>query len=131
MRWFKFLQFVFLFLLVVSVPFAKQWRQGPTGGATGGIEGLVLDQAGMPVAQARVQACNTMYGGCTSTLSESSGSYRIDGLAAGRYSLWAEAKMHTSEWTPLVIVEEGQLTRHDIQLRRDIPTMSVLPATVP
>jgi len=89
-----------------------------------------MDQVGMPIAQARIQACNTMYGGCTSTVSEPSGSYRIDGLAAGRYSLWAEARMHTSEWTPVIIVEEGQMTRHDIQLRRDIPTMTVVPATV-
>jgi len=126
MHRFKFLPFVFLFLLAISVPFAKQWRQGTTGG----IEGLIMDQVGMPIAQARIQACNTMYGGCTSTVSEPSGSYRIDGLAAGRYSLWAEARMHTSEWTPVIIVEEGQMTRHDIQLRRDIPTMTVVPATV-
>ena len=131
MQRFKFLPLFFLFLLMVSVPFAKQWRQGAPNSATGGIEGVVMDQAGMPIAQARLQACNTMRGDCTSTLSEASGSYRIDGLVAGRYSLWAEAKMHNSEWTPMVIVEEGQMTRHDIQLRREIPTMSVLPTTVP
>ena len=130
MRWLKFLSLVFFFLLATSVPFAKQWRQDAIGGAKGGIEGLVMDQAGMPIAQARVQACNTMYGGCTSTISEPSGSYRIDGLVAGRYSIWAEARMHTSEWTPVIIVEEGQMTRHDIQLRREIPTISVEPATV-
>lgn len=126
MRRYRFLPLVFLLLLAVSVPFAKQWRQG--GSATGGIEGLVTDQADMPVARASVQACNTMRGGCTSALSDPSGFYRIEGLAAGRYSLWTEAKLHTSEWTPMVIVEEGQLTRHDIHLRREIPTMSVQPA---
>ena len=130
MHRFKFLPLFFLFLLTVSVPFAKQWRPGPLNTATGGIEGLVMDQVGMPIAQARVQVCNTMRGDCTSTLSEPSGSYRVDGLVAGRYSLWAEAKMHNSEWTPMLIVEEGQMTRHDIQLRREIPTMSVLPTTV-
>ena len=131
MRWFKFFSFIFTFLLMVSVPFAKQWRPGPIGqGATGGIEGLVVDQAGMPIAHARLQACNTIRGDCTSTLSEPSGFYRIDGLVAGRYSLWAEAKMHNSEWTPFVIVEEGQMTRHDIQLRREIPTITALPTTV-
>jgi Carboxypeptidase regulatory-like domain len=131
MRWLKFLPLVFFFLLATSVPFAKQWRQDAIGGAKGGIEGLVMDQAGMPIAQARVQACNTMYGGCTSTISEPSGSYRIDGLVAGRYSIWAEARMHTSEWTPVIIVEEGQMTRHDIQLRREIPTMTIQPTTMP
>lgn len=130
MHRFRFLPFFFLFLLMASVPFAKQWRQGPTGSATGGIEGLVMDQAGIPIAQARLQACNTMRGDCSSTLSDTNGSYRIEGLVQGRYSLWAEAKMHNSEWTPMLIVEEGQMTRHDIQLRREIPTMSVLPSTV-
>jgi hypothetical protein len=130
MRWFKFFPLVLLLLLATSVPFAKQWHQDANLGAKGGIEGLVTDQIGMPIAQARVQVCNTMYGGCTSTTSEPSGSYRIDGLVAGRYSLWAEAKMHTSEWTPMIVVEEGLITRHDIQLRRDIPTMSVQPDTV-
>jgi hypothetical protein len=131
MQRFKFLPLVFFLVLATSVPFAKQWRQDPTGSAKGGIEGLVMDQVGMPIAQARVQACNTMYGGCASTISEPSGSYRIEGLVAGRYSIWAEARMHTSEWTPVIVVEEGQMTRHDIQLRREIPTMSVRPATVP
>ena len=130
MRCFKFFPLVLLLLLATSVPFAKQWRQDANLGAKGGIEGLVTDQIGMPIGQARVQVCNTMYGGCTGTLSEPSGSYRIDSLVAGRYSLWAEAKMHTSEWTPMLIVEEGLITRHDIQLRRDIPTMSVQPDTV-
>jgi hypothetical protein len=130
MHRFRFLPFFFLFLLMASVPFAKQWRQGPTGDSTGGIEGLVVDQAGIPIAQARLQACNTMRGDCRITLSDTSGSYRIDGLVPGRYSLWAEARMHNSEWTPMLIVEEGQMTRHDIQLRREIPTMSVLPTTV-
>jgi hypothetical protein len=130
MHRFRFLPFFFLFLLMASVPFAKQWRPGPAGGANGGIEGLVMDQIGMPIAQARVQVCNTMRGDCSSTFSDTSGSYRIEGLVPGRYSLWAEAKMHNSEWTPMLIVEEGQMTRHDIQLRREIPTMSVLPTTV-
>ena len=124
MRWFKVLSYVLLFLMIASVPYAKQWRQE----LTGGIEGVVLDQAGIPIAQARIQACNTMRGGCSATVSTPNGAYRIEGLEAGRYSLWAEARMHNSEWTPMIIVEEGQMTRHDIQLRREIPTITALPS---
>src|SRR5271165_4923898 len=105
MRRFRFFPLVCLLLLGISVPFAKQWRQS----STGGIEGLIVDQIGMPIARASVQACNTMHGGCAGVLSDPSGYYRIEGLAAGRYSLWAEAKMHMSEWTPLIVVEEGQM----------------------
>ena len=126
MRWSKFLRFSLLFLVVMSVPFAKQFRQG----STGRIEGVVFDQIGMPIEQARVQACNTMSGDCSSTFSELSGFYRLDRLPPGRYSLWAEAKMHNSEWIPMVIVEEGQVTRYDIQLRREIPTMTARPSSV-
>jgi Carboxypeptidase regulatory-like domain len=106
--------------LAVTVPLPKH---APQSGA-GGIEGLVTDQADMPIAMATVQACNTMQGGCVSVLSQPNGFYGITGLIAGRYSLWAEAKRHSSEWMPMVIVEEGKTTRQDIRLTREIPTMA-------
>jgi len=124
MRWLKLLPLGLLVLLAVSVPFAKQWRQS----GTGGIEGFVTDQANIPVGQASIQVCNTMRGGCAGALSELNGYYRIDGLIGGRYTLWAEAKRHSSEWMPVIIVEDGQITRQDIQLRREIPTITVQPA---
>ncbi len=105
--------------VAVSISFATQvLRRG-----SGGIEGMIVDQANIPVAMAHVQACDTMRGGCLSVLSRPDGFYRITGLAAGRYSLWAEANRHNSEWMPMVFVEEGQITRQDIQLTREIPTM--------
>jgi hypothetical protein len=118
MRGFKFAVLLML-PLVVSISLATQVLHG----GSGGIEGLVVDQANMPIAMASMQVCDTMRGGCVSVLSRSSGFYRIIGLAAGRYSLWAEANRHTSEWMPMIYVEEGQITRQDIQLVREIPTL--------
>jgi len=96
----------------------------------GSIEGLVLDQAGVPVMQAKVEACNVFHGGCISALSQSNGFYRINGLAAGRYSLWAEANRYGCVWMPVIIVEEGRATRQDIELRREIPTFGIQPTTI-
>lgn len=126
MRSFKFIKLVCLFLLLASVPFAKPWREA----STGRIEGLVFDQAGLPIGQARIQACNTMRGDCASAFSDPSGFYRLDRLQPGRYSLWAEARLHNSEWIPMVMVEEAHVTRYDFQLRREIPTMTALPSSV-
>jgi len=126
MHWFKVLPLFLLAVGAVSSPFA---RLLPDGGS-GGIEGLILDQAGMPVMQAKVQACNVMQGGCLGTISQSNGFYRITGLAGGRYSLWAEADRHASVWMPLIVVEEGQTTRQDIELRREIPTLAIPPTTI-
>jgi len=126
MRWFKVLPLFTLALAVLSFPSA---RQLPYAGA-GGIEGVVLDQAGIPIMQAKVQACNVMQGGCLGTVTQYNGFYRISGLAGGRYSLWAEADRHASVWMPLIIVEEGKTTRQDIELRREIPTLAIPPTTI-
>jgi len=124
MRRFKVFSLVAFALAALS--FASLANQMQRGGL-GAIEGLVLDQAGVPVVQAKVEACNVFQGGCVSTLSQSNGFYRIKGLAAGRYSLWAEANRYGSVWMPLIVVDEGQITRQDIELRREIPTFGIQP----
>jgi hypothetical protein len=116
-----FIVFAAIVLLGFKMPFI-------TAPATGSIEGFIIDQAGVPVARARVQASNIFYGGCFTSTSEPNGFYRVAELPGGRYSLWIEAKGHNSEWIPLVVVEEGKATRKDIQLKRDIPTESFVPA---
>jgi len=118
MRWFKGCLLFAFTLAALAVPVAKQFQYG----GAGGVEGTVFDQAGVPVMQAKVQVCNVFTGGCMNTLSENNGFYRIAGLAAGRYSLWAEASRHASVWMPMIIIEEGKMTRLDIQLSREIPT---------
>ena len=83
----------------------------------GPLEGVtILDLANS------VQASNIMHGGVATASSQPNGFYRIVDLVGGRYSLWVEARGHTSEWIPMVIVEEGRATRKDIQLTREIPT---------
>jgi|SRR5581483_1771211 len=128
----KFLLTGCLLLVALSFSIAMGIHQTRGGGIEtyGSIEGSVTDQANLPISGASIEACNIMHGGCMSALTQPNGSYRILALPAGRYSLWAEAKRHTSEWIPSIVVEEGQATRQDIQLRRDIPTMSVEPSTV-
>lgn len=118
MRSLKYLLLILLILLAIAIPLAMRFRQGNTGG----LEGFVLDERGLPIAGATVQASNIMHGGSNTAATQPNGFYRILDLAGGKYSLWAEAKGHTSEWIPMVIVEEGQTTRKDIQLKREIPT---------
>ena len=118
MRNLKYVLLSLLLLLVIAIPLAMRFRPGDTGS----IEGFVLDQAGLPIARATIQASNIMHGGVTTASSQFNGFYRIVDLAGGRYSLWVEAKGHTSELIPTVIVEEGQATRKDIQLKRELPT---------
>jgi hypothetical protein len=112
-------------LIFLAIAFTLAMRLSQRG--TGSIEGFVLDQAGLPVARATVQASNVMHGGVSTASSQPNGFYLIANLGGGRYSLWVEAKGHTSEWIPLVVVEDGQTTRKDIQLKREIPTEETRP----
>ena len=59
MRSFKYLLLILLLLLAIAIPLAMSFRQGNTGS----IEGFVLDQAGIPVVRATVQATNILHGG--------------------------------------------------------------------
>jgi hypothetical protein len=89
----KYLLLILLLLLAIAIPLAMSFRQGRTSN----LEGFVLDQAGLPVAGASVQASNIMHGGVIRASSQSKGFYRHANLDAGRYSLWVEAKGHASE----------------------------------
>jgi protocatechuate 3,4-dioxygenase beta subunit len=117
MRWVRYVLLLALLLLAVSFPLARQVHNAKTGS----IEGMVVDETGAPIAQAMVQACNIMRGGFSTAYSQSNGVYRIAELSPGRYSLWARARAHSAVWIPMVIVEEGQDTRRDIQLQREGP----------
>ena len=112
MRWLSYIVLVLLLLLAIAVPLAKQVQT-----TTGCVEGLIVDENGTPVAGAIVEARNILRGLVSRTESKADGSYRIEDLIPGKYSLWAEASGHTCEWIPMVIVQEGQHARQDFTLR--------------
>jgi hypothetical protein len=119
MRSFKYLLLGLLILLGSAILQAMKFPQG----GTGSIEGFVLDEKGAPIARGSVQALNIMHGGASTASAQANGFYRIVDLAGGRYTLWIEARGYASEQIPMVVVEDGQGTRKDIQLKRE-PTQS-------
>ena len=119
MRGFKNLLLGLLIMLGSAIPQAMKFPQG----GTGTIEGFVLDEKGAPIARGSVQALNIMHGGASTASAQANGFYRIVDLAGGRYTLWIEARGYASEQIPMVVVEDGQATRKDIQLKRE-PTLS-------
>jgi hypothetical protein len=116
MRSFKYLLLALLILLGAAILQAIKLPQG----STGRIEGFVLDENGAPIARVSVQAFNIMHAGVSTASAQANGFYRIVDLAGGRYSLWVEARGYASEQIPVVIVEDGQATRKDIQLKREL-----------
>ncbi len=115
MRSFEYLLLGLLIVLGSPTLQAMKFQQG----GTGRIEGFVLDEKGAPIDRGSVQVLNIMHGGASRASVQSNGFYRIVDLAGGRYSLWIEARGYASEQIPLVVVEEGQATRKDIQLKRE------------
>lgn len=116
MRSFKFLMLALLVLLGAAILQAMKFPQG----SSGWIEGFVLDEKGAPIAQVSVQAFNIIHGGRSTASAQPNGFFRIADLAGGRYSLWVEARGYASEQIPMVIVEDGQATRKDIRLKREL-----------
>ena len=119
MRSFKYLLLGLLILLGSAILQAMKFPQG----GTGSIEGFVLDEKGAPIARGSIHALNIMHGGASTASAQADGFYRIVDLAGGRYTLWIEARGYASEQIPMVVVEDGQATRKDIQLKRE-PTVS-------
>ena len=116
MRSFKYLLLALLIMLGAAILQAMKFPQSNTGR----IEGFVLDDKDAPIARASVQAFDIMHGGASTASAQPNGFFRIVGLAGGRYSLWVEAKGYASEQIPIVIVEDGQATRKNIQLKREL-----------
>ena len=116
MPWLKYALLLLLLLLAISIPLAKQLNQNTPGS----IEGIVVDEIGVSIPQARVEARSMTHQSFYSAVSGSNGFYRFADLRPGKYSLSATAGGHASEWIPLVIVEEGGPTRQDIRLAREV-----------
>jgi hypothetical protein len=112
----KYLLLILLFLVGAAILLGMRFPQG----ASGSIEGFVRDENGTPIARVSIQAFNIMHGETSAASAQLNGFFRIVDIAGGRYSLWIEAKGYTSAHIPMVIVESGQATRKDIQLKRDL-----------
>jgi hypothetical protein len=82
---------------------------------TGSLEGQIRNDKG-PIAQASVEARNTMSGDVSHALSDAAGHYKLEKLRTGRYSLWVQAPGHDSSLIKQVVVESGQTTRRDVRL---------------
>ena len=83
--------------------------------ATRSVEGTVRDATGAPVANARIELLGS--GPVRTATSDARGRYRIDGLAAGRYTLAAQF----TGFAPAAI---------SVELARDVTTADVTLATV-
>jgi len=115
-RWLKYLLLISILLLIGSIPLAMQIE-------TGSIQGTIADDHA-PLAKATVEARNVMTGAVIRTESDIEGHYRIEGLRAGRYSLWVQAAGHDSMWIPEVVVQRGGTARKDVNLVTTHPTTS-------
>ncbi len=118
--WLKYVLLALVLLFLIGAyPLAMQFE-------TGSIQGEITNDLG-PVAKASVEAHNVlmgavMAGAAARTESDAAGTYRLNNLRVGRYSLWVEAAGHEPIWVPMVIVERGRTTRQDVHLTR-IPTI--------
>lgn len=107
-RWLKFTLLVVLFLLLASIPLARQFD-------TGSIEGVIMNDHG-PVANASVEARHVMSGATFRVESDADGRYRLENLRPGRYSLWVRSNGYESMWIQEIVVERGQTARKDIRV---------------
>src|ERR1700687_662374 len=97
-----------IFLLLASIPLARQFE-------TGSIEGVIENARG-PIANASVEVRDVMSGAMLRVESAPDGHYDVDNLRPGRYSLWVEALGHDSKWIPQIVVERGEIVHKDIRL---------------
>jgi hypothetical protein len=112
----KYLLLILLFLLGAAFLLGMRFPRGTSGS----IEGFVRNENGSPIGRVSIQAFNIMHGGTSMTSAQLNGFFRIVDLVGGRYSLWVEARGYTSAQIPMVVVENGQATKKDIQLKRDL-----------
>ena len=80
-------------------------------GASSKLEGTIVDAQGNIVANATVTATNTATGASKTVQADANGSYSIDGLAAGTYSLEAKGTGFAASSKPGIMLGEGQ-TQH-------------------
>ncbi len=98
-----------LFILLSTLSYSQD-------GATGAIQGAVLDPAGSRVSQAFVVAVNAATGVRYSTTSDSDGRFSLDLLPPGDYTARAVAQGMSPQVTPQLHVDVGAAAQLDFHL---------------
>ncbi|MEM2900310.1 MAG: carboxypeptidase-like regulatory domain-containing protein, partial [Thermoplasmata archaeon] len=91
-----------------SIGFAEDRTIQVTLNRTGKIYGMVQDQYGAPVVGAQVTAYAQSILGTWTNISDSLGSYSLEGLDAGIYLIYAQANGYVSTGDKTVTLSEGQ-----------------------
>ena len=97
---------LFFFLLPVA------WGQYGSS-----LEGVITDQTGVAVSSAKVTATNEATGVVREAQTDSTGFYRISGLAPGTYPVSAEAGSFKPQVTPNVVVAAEAVRGLNLSLR--------------
>ncbi len=85
-------------------------------GASGGIQGAVTDQTGASIPKANISAVETERGTRFTSATDTSGEYRLSGLAPGTYEITVEAPGFGNRVQKGVVVSVGSVTTVDIRL---------------
>ncbi len=107
-RWVEYLLLALVVFLLGSITLSLQSENGL-------ITGVITDERGA-VAGATVQARNVMSGALVTVVSDRTGSYKIEALRAGRYTLWVTLAGHDSVWIPEIVVERGRTVQKDVRI---------------
>jgi hypothetical protein len=93
--------------------------------STGSIAGNVLDPQGDPIAGAAVRVTNVETGEVQTRQSSSAGSYTVQSLTPGKYSVFVERQDFKSQQVDNVTVSIGTTTAQNISLQVGSTTASV------
>ncbi len=110
MNFLKFQLGVFLAALVCSAPLFAQLTSG-------NIQGTVYDQSGAILPGANIVAKNVATGVENSTVSTSSGEYRIENLLAGKYSVTVNASGFTKSVINGITVDINQTVTANVTVQ--------------
>ncbi len=101
-------------LAFLLFPTGAAYGQGV--GAAGGLQGAVTDPSGAGAPNTRIVAVDTQRGTKFTATSDSSGQYRLTGMAPGTYDVTAEASGFGSRIQKNVVVSVGAVTTVDFSL---------------
>lgn len=106
----------------VSLSCVGAWSQSTTGA----ISGMVSDQQGRAIPNARLTAVSTTTGSTRTAVSDDAGSYQFPDLVPGTYSVRISAPNFKAWQAGSVTVEIGRVTRLESQLEVGGPQETVM-----